>query len=250
MQHDEYAQKSLSDEGQHNGLYWKAPDGEASEPHRAAGSVGCRGGRSQDQGAPTPLSRLLLSHPHAPGQRCPGRREELHREGGKMTEGFALVAYPAEYKSSGVMTFIVDRGWRGLSEGSRQEDRVSRQIHEGIQPRFHLAKGRRRTRTNRQRSKSPIRPPAFVGAGFTPSLDPARQPKRRLLDTLAIARDEVQLQIAWDKASVSADPTMALPNRGHRAPGCWHRGPAVGIRRGRGRSSFRRLLRPLETLPG
>jgi len=28
--------------------------------------------------------------------------------GGKMTEGFAFVAYPAEYRSSGVMTFIVD----------------------------------------------------------------------------------------------------------------------------------------------
>ena len=28
---------------------------------------------------------------------------------GKMTEGFAFVAYPAEYRSSGVMTFIVDQ---------------------------------------------------------------------------------------------------------------------------------------------
>jgi hypothetical protein len=27
---------------------------------------------------------------------------------GKMTEGFAFVAYPAEYRSSGVMTFIVN----------------------------------------------------------------------------------------------------------------------------------------------
>jgi len=28
---------------------------------------------------------------------------------GKMTEGFAFVAYPAEYRSSGVMTFVVDQ---------------------------------------------------------------------------------------------------------------------------------------------
>ena len=28
---------------------------------------------------------------------------------GKMTDGFAFVAYPAEYRSSGVMTFIVNR---------------------------------------------------------------------------------------------------------------------------------------------
>jgi hypothetical protein len=28
---------------------------------------------------------------------------------GKMTEGFAFVAYPAEYRSSGVMTFIVNQ---------------------------------------------------------------------------------------------------------------------------------------------
>jgi hypothetical protein len=38
---------------------------------------------------------------HAPG----GAKHYIVN--GKMTEGFAFVAYPAEYRSSGVMTFIV-----------------------------------------------------------------------------------------------------------------------------------------------
>jgi Protein of unknown function (DUF2950) len=29
---------------------------------------------------------------------------------GKMTRGFAFLAYPAEYRASGVMTFMIDKG--------------------------------------------------------------------------------------------------------------------------------------------
>jgi hypothetical protein len=51
-----------------------------------------------------------------------------------------FVAWPAEYRSSGVMTFIVECGWSGVSEGSRHEIRYSCQSDEGIQPQFRLAK--------------------------------------------------------------------------------------------------------------
>ena len=47
--------------------------------------------------------RILTSQgPHAPG----GAKNYV--VDGKMTEGFAFVAYPAEYRSLGMMTFIVD----------------------------------------------------------------------------------------------------------------------------------------------
>ena len=58
-------------------------------------------------GDPVPFNgyffRILTSQgPHAPG----GAKNYV--VDGKMTGGFAFVAYPAEYRSSGVMTFIVD----------------------------------------------------------------------------------------------------------------------------------------------
>ena len=37
------------------------------------------------------------------------KRQKSYIVNGKMTDGFAFVAYPAEYRSSGVMTFIVDQ---------------------------------------------------------------------------------------------------------------------------------------------
>jgi len=46
---------------------------------------------------------LKAQGPKAPG----GARSYV--ENGKMTRGFAFVAFPAQYRNSGVMTFIVDR---------------------------------------------------------------------------------------------------------------------------------------------
>ncbi|MGA2984007.1 MAG: DUF2950 domain-containing protein [Terriglobia bacterium] len=97
-QHNEYGQKIFSDEGQHNGLYWKVADGGPPSPigPLVASAFDAKG---QD-GAPTPFRgyyyRLLT------------RGAKSYIANGKMTEGFAFVAYPAEYRSSGVMTFIVN----------------------------------------------------------------------------------------------------------------------------------------------
>src|SRR5208337_2116177 len=54
-QHDEYAQKIFSDEGQHNGLYWKAADGEPQSPiGPLVASAVAEGYPSSQNGAPTP----------------------------------------------------------------------------------------------------------------------------------------------------------------------------------------------------
>jgi hypothetical protein len=106
-QRSQYAQAIFSDEGQHNGLYWKVAAGEPQSPigPLVANAVaqGYAPGRS---GAPTPYRGyyfhvLTMQGKHAPG----GAKQYI--VAGKMTEGFAFVAYPAEYRSSGVMTFIV-----------------------------------------------------------------------------------------------------------------------------------------------
>jgi hypothetical protein len=106
-QHSQYAQAIFSDEGQHNGLYWKVAAGEPQSPigPLVANAVaqGYDPGRS---GAPTPYRGYYFHVLTMQGKFAPGGAKQ-YIVGGKMTEGFAFVAYPAEYRSSGVMTFIV-----------------------------------------------------------------------------------------------------------------------------------------------
>jgi hypothetical protein len=106
-QHSEYAQAIFSDEGQRNGLYWKVAAGEPQSPIGPlvanAASQGYAPGRS---GAPTPYRGYYFHVLTTQGKNAPGGAKHYIVDG-KMTEGFAFVAYPAEYRSSGVMTFIV-----------------------------------------------------------------------------------------------------------------------------------------------
>ena len=106
-QHDQYAEKFFSDEGQHNGLYWEAANGEPQSPigPLVASAVAEGYAKGRDD-APTPYRgyyyHILM------GQGRNGRQgAKSYIVNGKMTDGFAFVAYPAEYRSSGVMTFIV-----------------------------------------------------------------------------------------------------------------------------------------------
>ena len=108
-QHNEYAQKIFSDEEQHNGLYWKAADGQPRSPigPLVASAVAAGYVKNQD-GAPTPYRGYYYHILTSQGKNGPGGAKS-YIVNGKMTEGFAFVAYPAEYRSSGVMTFIVNQ---------------------------------------------------------------------------------------------------------------------------------------------
>jgi hypothetical protein len=107
-QHDEYAQKIFSDVGQHNGLYWKAGDGEPPSPIGPLVASAVAEGYAKEQGGgPTPYRGYYFQILTRPGKASPGGSKS-YIASGKMTEGFALLAYPAEYRSSGVMTFIVN----------------------------------------------------------------------------------------------------------------------------------------------
>ena len=107
MQHNEYAQKIFSDPDQHNGLYWKAAASEPQSPIGPRVAEAVAEGYVKGEGAPTTPYRgyyfrtLLRQGKNAPG----GAKNYV--AGGKMTDGFAFEAYPAEYRSSGVMTFVV-----------------------------------------------------------------------------------------------------------------------------------------------
>ena len=103
----QYAQKLMSDEGKHNGLYWKTTEGQAPSPAGPLIAEAFNEGYRKQNG-PVPyhgyVYRLLRSQgPNAPG----GAKDYVTN--GKLTRGFAIVAYPAEYRNSGVMTFIVNQ---------------------------------------------------------------------------------------------------------------------------------------------
>ncbi len=106
-QHSEYAQKIFSSEGQHNGLYWKAAEGESPSPIGPLVAAAVAEGYTKGQDvAPTPYRgyyyRILIRQ----GKNASGGAKS-YIVNGKMTDGFAFMAYPAEYRSSGVMTFII-----------------------------------------------------------------------------------------------------------------------------------------------
>jgi hypothetical protein len=106
-QHGEYAQKIFSDEGQRNGLYWKAAAGEPLSPvgPLVAAAVTESYATSRDS-APTPYRGYYYHVLVRQGKNRSGGAKS-YSVNGKMTGGFAFVAYPAEYRSSGVMTFVV-----------------------------------------------------------------------------------------------------------------------------------------------
>jgi hypothetical protein len=106
-QNNEYAEKIFSDEGQHNGLYWKAADGAPESPIGPLVAAAVVEGYTKNQdGSPTPYRGYYFRALLRQGENGPGGAKHFIVNG-KMTGGFAFVAYPAEYRSSGVMTFIV-----------------------------------------------------------------------------------------------------------------------------------------------
>jgi hypothetical protein len=106
---NEYARKIFSDEGKHDGLYWKAAEGDVESPIGPLVASAMAEGYTKTQNDPsTPYRGYFYHILTRQGKNAPGG-EKNYIANGKMTEGFAFVAYPAEYRSSGVMTFIVDQ---------------------------------------------------------------------------------------------------------------------------------------------
>jgi len=100
-----YARRFISEPGKKNGLYWPTAPGEEQSPlgefFAEASSQGYRTGHGRSPYHGYYYKILTSQGPAALG----GATHYI--VDGKMIGGFALVAYPAEYRNSGVMTFIV-----------------------------------------------------------------------------------------------------------------------------------------------
>ena len=100
-----YAQKIISSPGEHDGLYWPS-NGESDES--PIGEIVARAIAEGYTNRHDPYHgyyfRVLKAQgPHASGG------EMSYLENGLMTRGFALIAWPSNYASTGIMTFIVDK---------------------------------------------------------------------------------------------------------------------------------------------
>ncbi|XIA67084.1 DUF2950 family protein [Bradyrhizobium sp. TZ2] len=100
-----YAQRIVSSSGKKDGLYWPASDGDASPLGEFVAQASAEGYKAGEGRTPYHgyYYRILTQQgPNAPG----GTLSYVVK--GKMIGGHALLAYPAEYGNSGVMTFLVN----------------------------------------------------------------------------------------------------------------------------------------------
>ena len=103
----EYALKIKSAPGKHDGLYWETKDGEEESPIGPLFASATREGYTPGSGHPEPFHGYVYKALHAQGPNGPGGAKS-YLEKGRLTKGFALLAYPVHYGSSGVMTFQVN----------------------------------------------------------------------------------------------------------------------------------------------
>jgi hypothetical protein len=104
----QYAQKLWSDPYRRNGLYWEVAEGEIPSP------MGPDVARAAEEGYTKKRDKRLPYHGYyyrilkGQGKSAPGGAYQ-YVINGHMVAGFALVAWPAEYGVSGVVTFVVNQ---------------------------------------------------------------------------------------------------------------------------------------------
>ena len=103
-----YAQKVQSEPGKQDGLYWPVltPEDKPSPLSDLAAQAAAEGYSTTRRAKPTPLYGYYFRILTRQGKDAPGGAKD-YIVNGDMKEGFALVAWPADYGNSGIMTFIV-----------------------------------------------------------------------------------------------------------------------------------------------
>ena len=105
----EYAQKALSSPGKKDGLFWQTSDPKDQSPFGPLAAEAVREGYSKQGDAPTPFHGYFFKLLSKQGMNADGGEKSYLDSRGNMTTGYALLAYPARYGASGVMTFTVNQ---------------------------------------------------------------------------------------------------------------------------------------------
>jgi len=103
-----YARSFQSQAGKEDGLYWPTPKGQPRSPLGDLVAQAAIEGRPINSGAsqPAPLHGYHYRILTAQGANAPGGALN-YIVSGKMSKGFAMVAWPAQYDATGIMTFLV-----------------------------------------------------------------------------------------------------------------------------------------------
>jgi hypothetical protein len=105
-----FATTFRSDPDKQNGLYWPAAKGQPRSPFgdlvAQASEDGWQAGA--DRKRPTPFHGYYFRILTTQGPAAPGGAKSYFVNGG-MSAGFALVAWPAQYDATGIMTFTVNQ---------------------------------------------------------------------------------------------------------------------------------------------
>jgi len=105
----EFAQKILSDAGKQNGFVLGNCRGSAESPIGPLVAKATAAGYKKDNGDnPIPFHGYYYKILTGQGRNAPGGAKNYLVDG-KMTNGFAFLAYPAEHRASGVMTFMINQ---------------------------------------------------------------------------------------------------------------------------------------------
>ncbi|HMD10382.1 MAG TPA: DUF2950 domain-containing protein [Candidatus Acidoferrum sp.] len=104
----QYALKFISDEGKQNGLYWAAAAGQAPSPLEDVRDFAKAAGYTDAGSKPQPFDGYYFRFLTKQGDKAKGGTKD-YLVNGKLTGGFAILAYPAEYRNSGIMTFVVGK---------------------------------------------------------------------------------------------------------------------------------------------
>jgi hypothetical protein len=104
----QYAQQFISDDDKENGLYWKSPEGKPRSPLGPLVAFATEEGYKVQQNSHQPFYGYYFRMLYKQGSQAKGGAKD-YVVNGKMTGGFAFVAYPADFGNSGVTTFIINQ---------------------------------------------------------------------------------------------------------------------------------------------
>jgi hypothetical protein len=103
-----FAMKLISDDGMQNGLYWPTTDDEPPSPAGPFVAAAAEEGYRRSTEARVPYHGYHYRLLYRQGDKAEGGAREYFANG-VLTQGFAVIAWPADYEVSGVMTFIVNQ---------------------------------------------------------------------------------------------------------------------------------------------
>ena len=129
----QYAQKFISDDGKQNGLYWPVAAGLPPSPLEDVRDFAKAAGYTNAGDKPQPFDGYYFRFLTKQGDKAKGGAKD-YLVNGKLTGGFAILAYPADYRNSGIMTFIVGKDGVVYQKDLGEKTRRCRFRLDGIQP--------------------------------------------------------------------------------------------------------------------